>query len=302
MTRRKHDVSLRQIEVFARVFESGSFSDAARSLSLSQPTVSAHLKALAAALDVELFQRRGRGVLPTDAARNFYSHVARVLAAKDAAVASVSRDRHGLVGQLVLGASGVPAPFVVTGPLARFARKNPGVHLIMRINDSDLVLQWVLKGTVDLAVVGSDPDDSRLVARPLGGDRFVVVCSPDDPLAGKKINAAELRGRRVVVREKSSGQRHAVERALAKVGLAFGRDLDVAFEVSANDVVREAVLAGMGLAFFSTLYIADEVKRGRLALVHVRDLPITRRFYAVTARERTMPATVRELLTMLKPS
>ncbi len=300
MTRRKHDVSLRQIEVFARVFESGSFSDAARSLSLSQPTVSAHLKALAESLEVELFRRRGRNVVPTAAARTLFSHVARLLAAKDAAVASLSRQRRGQIGELVLGASGVPAPFVVTRALAKFAKRNPGVHIIMRINDSDQVLQWVLKGTVDVAVVGSDPVDARLIARPLVGDRFVVACAPDDPLAGKRIDAAELRGRRFVVREKSSGQRHAVERALARVGLEFGRDLDAAFEVSANDVVREAVLAGMGLAFFSTIYIADELKRGRLAMVHVRDLPIARRFFAVTARDRAMSSAVRELLTFLK--
>lgn len=299
MNDRRQDVSLRQIEVFVRVFEAGSFSRAARALGLSQPTVSSHLRALESELGVPLFARRGRAVRPTVSGEKLYAQAQRLLHMKDEVLASVFGSGGELRGELVIGASNIPASYLLPKRLQRYGQLHPAVRVLLRIGDSRSVLDMVNRGDVMLGFVGLEPVGRRYESWPFGRDRLVLVAQARHPLAGRRVAPAQLRGHRLIAREPGSGTRRAAEEALARLGISTRDDLETVLEVGSNEAARQAVAAGIGISFVSDLSIKEELKRGLLGKITVRGLSLEREFYCVASRGRPVQNAAQALLALL---
>jgi DNA-binding transcriptional LysR family regulator len=299
MRDKRSEVSLRQIEVFVRVFEAGSFSRAARALGLSQPTVSAHLKALEAELGVSLFARRGRVVRPTVSAEKLHAQAQRLLQLKDEVLASVFASGGELRGELVIGASNIPASYLLPKRLLRYGQLHPAVRVLLQTGDSRTVLEMVHRGDVTLGFVGIEPVGRRYESRPLGRDRLVLVAHAGHALAGRRITPQQLRGHRLIVREPGSGTRRAAETALAELGVNMNDDLEIVLEVGSNEAARQAVAAGIGISLVSDLSVKDELKHGTLRRITVRGLSLDREFYCVSSRGRPLASAAQALLAVL---
>ena len=298
MADKRRDVSLRQIEVFVRVFEAGSFSRAARTLGLSQPTVSSHLKTLESELGVQLFSRRGRDVRPTVSGEKLYAQAQRLLQMKDEVLASVFNSGGELRGELVIGASNIPASYLLPSKLQRYGQLHPAVRVLLRIGDSRSVLEMVHQGAVMLGFVGLEPEGRRFESRPFGRDRLVLVAHSRHSLAGRRIAPSQLRGHRAIVREPGSGTRSFSE-ALARLGVSTNDDLETVLQVGSNEAARQAVAAGIGISFVSDLSVKAELESGTLRKITVRGLSLEREFYCVTSRGRPVQNATQALLALL---
>ena len=290
-------MDLRRLQVFAKVYEHRSFSRAAEAILLSQPTVSGHIKSLEEELGVNLFDRLGREILPTQAAELLYGYARRVLELVEEAHSVLDAFLGRLRGELVLGGSTIPGQYVLPQLLARFAEMHPEVRINLGIQHSDAICSGVLHGQMEAGVVGARPDDDRLAATPWLHDEVVAAVWPGHALAGQQVDPEELAQYPLVLREPGSGTRSFVMGALKKVGHGIDH-FKVMAELGSNTAVLQVVRSHMGVGFISRRAMADDLANGRLAELTLRGVDLTRRFYLITRRGRTLSPAVQAFLAL----
>jgi DNA-binding transcriptional LysR family regulator len=280
-------MDLRQLEIFAKVAELGSFSRAAESLHLTQPTVSEHIRALEDELGVRLLDRLGRGTGTTRAGQLLLSYATRMLALSREARQALEGFQGRMRGELVVGASTIPGEYILPILLGRFREKFPEVSTTLVIGDSQAVVDWVAEGRVEVGVVGARLPRRGLEFRELMPDEEVVVVPAGHPWQGRaEISLDELAGAPLLIRERGSGTRAALEKALERAGMDLGA-LRIVGEIGSSQAIKQAVKAGMGITIISRIAVEEDCRQGLLAFLRVRDLAVTRAFHLLTHKERS---------------
>ena len=280
-------MDLRQLEIFAKVAEMGSFSRAAEALHLTQPTVSEHIRALEDELGVRLLDRLGRGTATTRAGQLLLSYASRILALAREARQALEGYQGRIRGELVVGGSTIPGEYLLPAVIGRFREKFPDVSTTLVIGDSQTVVDWVVDGRVELGVVGARLPQRGLEFQDLSPDEEVVVIPAGHPWQGRaQVTLEELVREPLLTRERGSGTRAAFESALERAGVDLGT-LRIAGEMGSNQAIKQAVKAGMGITVLSRIAVEEESRQGVLAFLRVQDLAVTRGFYVVTHRERS---------------
>jgi DNA-binding transcriptional LysR family regulator len=280
-------MDLRRLEIFVRVAEFGSFSRAAEALFLTQPTVSEHVRALEDELGVQLLDRLGRGAAPTPAGQLLLGYARKLLALAGEAQQAVDQFQGRVSGELIVGGSSIPGEYVLPSLIGAFRAKHPEIAVTLLIGDSRSVQEWVESGRVELGVVGVRPTGRSLDSRQLMADELVVVVAPDHPWVGRgNISVEDIRHEPLILRERGSGSRETLERALATVGLDFGA-FRIVGEMGSTQAIKQAIRAGFGVSLISRRAVEDECRARLLGCVSVRDLDVSRAFHLVTHRERS---------------
>jgi LysR family transcriptional regulator, transcription activator of glutamate synthase operon len=241
-------VELRQLTYFEAVVRCGGFTRAAEDLHIAQPAISAQIRRLETELGVPLLARTSRRVALTEAGELFLARVRRIqgelTAARDELddVGAVQR------GRVVLGATGVLGGFDLPAALAGFAQRYPGVSLSLRSGLVGPLLDELAAGSVDL-VLGPLHDDlpAAVVARPLVGDRLVLLAAPGRLPRGNPVGLADVADEPFVCLPADSGLRDLLDRMAADAGLAS----PVRFEAATPAGVRALVAAGLGVALLA---------------------------------------------------
>ena len=281
-------MNLHQLEIFEAVAETGSFSRAAESVLLTQSTVSQHLAALENEVGVRLFDRTGRGAELTDAGQLFRQHVRQVLANCADLRQAMARFRGMENPQLVVGASNIPANYLIPELLPILATGYPGILLSVMAGDSRETVARLAAGEVALAVVGNRCDVNGIEFAPLLTDTMQLVVGGGHPWRDRcSVELEELTSTPLMVREPGSGSGFAVDHALQQAGLDPAR-LCIAAHLGSNEAVKQAVVGGFGAAFLSSLSIRREVAHHELTVIAVTGVQIERRFWLATRRERTL--------------
>ena len=280
-------MDLRRLEVFAKVAELGSFSRAAEALFLTQPTVSEHVRALEDELSVQLLDRLGRSSAPTPAGQLLLGYARRLLALAQEAHQAIDQFQGRMRGHLVVGGSTIPGEYLLPALIGGFKAKFPDISISLLIGSSRQVNEWVEEGRVELGVVGARSASRVLDTRDLMADELVVVVPADHRWAGRRaVGIDDIKAEPLILRERGSGSREALERALAEVGQDFS-GFKIAGEMASTQAIKQAVRAGVGISLISRRAVEDECRASLLACFKVRDLRITRAFSLVTHRERS---------------
>jgi len=274
------DVSLRQLQVFRAVARHRSFSRAAEELVISQPAVSAQIKALEQVLHVPLFQRTSRGVELTEAGRQLLPYAERMLDLLEEAIATVHELRAAQRGRVRVAASTTAGIYVVPKALGAFHRAYPGVELSLDVLNRYAVHQRLLAGDADLAIMGLIEDPQDLEIAEFLPNELVVIASPRHPLVRRhQIPLEEIAREPFLVREIGSGTRSDTERIFADAGLP----LRVAMELRSNGAIKQAVAADLGVAIMPRDAIGLELETGRLVVLDVQGFPV-RRWWSLVRR------------------
>ncbi len=280
-------MTIRQLELFVAVAETASFSKGAELMALTQSTVSQHIAALEKELKTRLLDRTSRGIFLTAGGEVFLQYARRVLAECQLLQQAMSAF-HGLENaSLSLGASNIPANYLVPRLLPFLNDQYPGIKINMQSGDSREVLRLVTDGKVELAITGGRTDDETLEFTPIVKDRLVLICGADS-LCGKNgsISRNDLLKQPLIVREDGSGTYQALVAALSKAQID-PLALNIVARLGSNEAVRQAVLAGFGCAFVSDMSIGSHLKNGELRKLKVEGLNIERQLWQVRLRERS---------------
>jgi LysR family transcriptional regulator, low CO2-responsive transcriptional regulator len=279
-----------QLRTFLTVIEHGSFSRAGETLRIGQSTVSFHIKALETSVGSRLLDR-GRGrVVPTAAGEELRRYAVRILSLRDEALARLRAEEKGDAGQVVVAASTIPAEYLLPPVLGAFVRSHPAVSVRVEVSDSRRALVALVEEGCDLALVGQEPRDRRVVATAFSDDEVVLVGAPS-LVTSARATVDDLRGARFVVREEGSGTRGAVSRIFAS--LAPERTATV--QVGSTEAAKRCAVEGVGLAFVSRRAVTEELEAGRLRVVKIAGTPVRRRFWVARLRGTTPSGAVRAL-------
>jgi len=293
-------MNLHRLEVFQAVAETGSFSRAAEKMFLTQSTVSQHIAGLEEELAVHLFDRTGRGAELTEGGKLLGEHVRRILVECADLNQSMARFRGLDDTLLTVGASNIPANYLIPQLLTVMGGRHPGVTLNVLTGDSRDMIGLLAAGEVALAVVGNRFEDDGVAYAPLTGDSLQLVIGAGHPWRGRlEVGLEELVATPMLVRESGSGSGRAVEAALQAAGLDIRR-LQVIARLGSNEAIKQAVCRGTAAAFLSSLSVQRELQCGEMMALPVAGLSISRSFWLATRRGRTLSPATRAFATLLE--
>jgi LysR family transcriptional regulator, low CO2-responsive transcriptional regulator len=278
-----------QLRTFERIVREGSFSRAAWSLDLAQPTVSARVQALEQQVGGPLFARSGRGVALTDLGASFLPYARRALEVLDAGVEVAQQAQVGQRGRVSIGVLESMSGSFLGPAVARFHAEHPEVEILVRAGRQEqltgllhdavvrlALLVWpshdVLTGEVDVLLTLREP--------------VVLAAAPRHPLARQasvnRATVAELARPFLVLRWWL-----ALPPAVEELARLAHSVVDVPM-----DTGRQMVLSGVGAGFFPWMQVADFVKSGQMAVIEVTDLPPLERDSALVRRRSGPPLSV----------
>lgn len=281
-------MNLNRLTTFCRVYELGSFSQAAEQLYLSQPTVSSHIIALENQLGQRLFDRIGRLIAPTQAGKLLYVRAIKVIDEVEQALEDINTLRDKVAGPLLIGASTIPGNYFLPPVLARYNRRYSDVSLHLRVHDSDAIATLVASTEADLGIIGESKEDADLACEPLARDSLVLLGEkrffPD--VAENGLTREQVQDMPWVVREQGSGTRKAMERGLRELDMRL-TDLHVVATVDSTITALQCVKSGLGVTITSR-WAASELWKADGSIVGVDPgWAFERSFYMIWHRERS---------------
>lgn len=295
-------MDIRRLEVFCRVVELKSFTRAAEAVLLSQPSVSEHVRVLEETLGEKLLDRLGREVLPTAAGQILYQYARRIIQLRDEALQALDQFRGHLSGNLSLGASTIPGAFLLPELIESFKLRHPSIQTILKIAGTSRIVEELLRGNLELGVVGAQPKDHRLESTQVFADELVLAVYPGHPWAEREaVPPDELPSQPFILRESGSGTRTVMAQALKEHGLDPAR-LAMVAEMGSSEAVRQSIKARLGISILSSLAVAEDLRLGTLVRVPIEGLRIRRSFYLVQRRNRQLSPLALAFLNHLQAS
>jgi len=276
----------RQLRVFEAVARHLSFSRAAEEMFLSQPAVSTLVKQLEGHAGLPLFEQLGKKVYLTAAGGQLLVHARAILAQlreAEEAMAQLKGVAGGTLNVAVISAGDYFFPRM----LAEFQRRVPGVTLNLSVFNRAELLQHLANNLTDLAVMVRPPEELDTESHSFAPHPYVIVAAPDHPLARReRIPMAVLAQEPFVMRERGSDTWLSMHEAF---GRSFAR-LRIAMEIRSTETIKQAVIAGMGVAFLSAHTIAMERRLAQLVVLDVVGFPVRFDWFVVHRRNKRLPA------------
>ncbi len=273
-------VTVRQLQIFVEAARTRAFARVAERLHVTPAAVSFQIKQLESMVGFALFERIGKTVLLTEPGTALLGYAQTVLQALNDADQTL-RALKGLSGGHVTVGLVSTSKYFVPHILARFQAEYPGVAIHLRDGNRREIFAAVGKGSVDLAVTGRPPEELGLDADPFAAHPSVIIAPPAHPLTGyDSLPPAILAGEPFIAREEGSGTRQLMDDLFQGTGTS-GR---VTMTSSSNETIKQAVMAGMGLALISRHTVGLELSLGLLRTLPVEGFPQMRTWFVVHRR------------------
>ena len=271
------NVTFRQLRLLEAVARNSSFTRASEELHLTQPAVSTQIKQLEEEVGLPLFEQMGKKIYLTEAGREVYAF-SRTIAQQFRDIESVLDDMKGVKrGTLALTVTSTGkyfAPYL----LAEFLKHHPGTQVHLEVTNREELITQLHDNVPDMAIMGTPPANLELTAQAFMENPLVITARPDHPLAQmSRIPLAMLADENIILRERGSGTRNAVERFFDQRGIA----LNASMEMSRNEAIKHAVMAGLGLGIVSLHTLEFELALNRIAILSVEGFPIMKEWYLV---------------------
>lgn len=293
-------MNLKQLEAFVKVAETKNFSEAARRLYLTQPTVSAHVAALERELDVCLLRRNTKAVELTDAGRELYGYAEEMLR-----IERKIKEHFGLREKekrtLRIAASTIPSQYLLPRIMVRYQEKYPGEQLQVMETDSAGVVEQIISRRADLGFAGTQLEEKRCAYLPFYRDELVVIAPGNERFRsrlGQEVTAWIMK-EPLILREVGSGTRREAERLLGQMGVEMD-GLNIAASMENQETIKRSVRSGMGVAILSRLAAEDEISSGKLLAFPLGREGGTRNINLVYDRTRTVTPEAEKFIKTVK--
>lgn len=266
------NATFRQLRIFVEVARCESFSKAAAALHLTPPAVTMQIKELESQLGMPLFDRQGRQVTLSTVGEYMLVYARKILSTLKDAEDAAARLQRLESGRLNVGMVST-AGYFLPGLLAEFNKLHPGVDVRLLVGNREMLVKMLQFNEVDIAVMGRPPSDMSTRTEPFSVHPHVFVCAPDHPLLKQGVLSPQvLRDHPMITRETGSGTRGALDEFSRAAGVAP----TIKMELWGNEIIKQAVMAGMGLSFLSLHTIGPELDLQRIAILPIQGAPVMR--------------------------
>ncbi|MCB1387766.1 MAG: LysR family transcriptional regulator [Rhodobacteraceae bacterium] len=273
-------VTLKQLRALIAVADHRSLTEAAAAQRLTAPAIHSQIKGLEEAIGRPLLTRPADGAafLPTAEGAAMLSTARRMMALLSQAGDQIRALGAGHSGHVTLGTVST-AKYFAPHLVRMLQDACPDIEIALRVANRGEALSDLGRGEYDLAVMGRPPRDYLQGAVPLGPHPHGVILPPGHPLAGAEgFDPARLMAETWLAREAGSGTRLLMERFLDRTGEGPPARL---VTMDSNETIKQAVIAGLGIAFISLHTVVEELRAGRLTLLRGQGLPLMRHWYLI---------------------
>jgi DNA-binding transcriptional LysR family regulator len=285
------------LALFHAVAQAGSISGGAATARVSQPAVSKQIAELEDALGVRLLERLPRGCRLTEAGQILADYAYRWRSLENDAARAIEEYRGLKRGRLAVGASLTIGGYLLPVVIAEFHSRFPDVELQLEIANTERIQRSLLEGTIELGLTEGPLESEELESTVFFQDELVAIAPVGHPLLKKgRVTVREIRREPFILREEGSGTRAVVERALRRHGLKIKPLLSLA----SPEAIKNAVVAGMGIAIVSRLIVALELRAGSLGIIPMKDLTIQRPLHLQRLQGRSQSPAQAKFLEVLK--
>ena len=264
-------MTIRHLEIFITVADCGKMRLAAEQLFISQPSVSQAIAEIETYYGVKLFERLSKKLYITDSGERllkYARHIVELFKEMEIDIKNAGENIYLRIGGTVTVGTCLLSPIVT-----QFESNNPGVSTKVIVNNTTVIEDMLLHSTLDLAIVEGETISNDIIKIPIYQDKLVLVCGESHPFSNKgEITIDELKGQDVIAREQGSRERNIFEQFLSEQNIS----VNVKWSSSNTEAIKNAVIAGQGLAILSSLMIKNELQHGKLKIVSIKDINITR--------------------------
>jgi DNA-binding transcriptional LysR family regulator len=283
------NITLKQLQIFEAVAETQSYTRAAEKLHMTQPAVSMQMKQLEETIGLDLFERQGKKIVITDIGSNVREHEKKILK-RFARLHDLLRELRNVDEQIKISAA-TTANHFVTHMMAEFSRLHQDINITLDITNRETLVTQLQNYDPDFVIMGEPPKKLDLDSQQIMENPLVVIASANHPLAkeslSRKIPMSEIIEESFVVREEGSGTKAAIRRHFKN----YGFDFISSYEMSSNESIKHAVVAGLGLGIVALHTIKLELEAKKVVMLDVENFPLGRYWNLVSRKgKRLSPA------------
>jgi len=294
-------MNFKHMETFIAVVEWMSFSEAAKKLYLTQPTISTHISQLEAELNIRLIQRTTKKLSITRDGLEFYKYAKSISRIVDSIEESFSLKANKSV---TMGCSSVPSNFILPKILSIPEIKDEISELNILVGDSESTIEGVLNGAMNIGIVGFMSPSKDLKYEKIMTDSLVIVTPNNEHFRALKESGApttELLSEPLILRESGSGTRKEAFSMLEGIG-KDKNSLNIKASVNDSETIKKLISEGFGISIMSGISVDEEVKRGELLSFEIKEVDAVRNFYFIYRANYTRPETIKEIVRLTKKS
>ncbi len=281
--------------------EAGSFSRAAQKMRLTQPALTKNIRNIEDFTGAKIVNRSKTGISLTPAGMILYDYARRIGKLRNETKEKFFRQVTDAGGDIDIGASTIPATYILPRSLGVFQRAHPDIRIHVQTADSMEVINMVLDRHVEIGLVGKKPVNNKLIAQKLWNDKLVLAVGKAHSWHNKKsVTMQQLAAEPFVVREKGSATREALELFLKEENLIGLSQFNICAELGSSEAIKEAVLAGCGVSVISIRAIERELMQGLICKVPLSGCNIERDFYLIYQRQMEITAVRKIFINFLK--
>jgi len=283
-------LTLIQLTTLRAIAEAGSLVSAAQALNMTPAALTARLKSLEELVGTALFDRTGSGLRLNASGRAALEAASAVERAARDFLDVMKAVREGRGGRLSVGAVST-AKYFAPRLIAAFVASHPELELRFLIGNRAETMSSLRSGDIEIALAGRPPADLPVDKAAIGPHPYVMIAPPTHRLARKaRIARAELAGETFLFREPGSGTRSLFDYFIGDMPF---RRAQIGIELGSNETIKQAVMAGLGVALISAHTVAAELDDGRLSVLDVEGLPIFRQWYVLNRADRSLSPAAR---------
>lgn len=288
-------MEFKQLEAFVAVVDYGSFSEAARRLYLTQPTISAHVRSLEEELHTRLIIRTTKKTSVTTKGYQLYDSAVRMLEIRNNLLENFTGVQKHMID---LSASTIPSSYLLPEILASYGKTHPDVYFHSIQTDSEDSINRVLDGTIDLALVGNNTRDENCIFVPFCQDELVIATPVNSHYLELKNNAVTFHDfikDPIIIREKGSGTKKEMDLFLEKIGVTPS-ELNVIARMNDLESIKKSIVNGLGISILSARSVTDLEKTKQILLFPLEESVHKRSFYIVYSKNRILKPHVRQFM------
>jgi len=287
--------TLRQLQILLAVARHGSYTRAAESLHLTQPTVSMQIRKLSDHIGLPLFDSSGKGLVLTPAGSRTVDAAREILARLEQLGSDINALTGEVKGELRIGVV-TTAKYFMPHLLGAFIQRYPEVTPRLTVTNRAKVLERLEENLDDLLIMGKVPEELEVEAHPFLDNDLVVIAPANHSLARRRaIPLKRLLMERMLQREPGSGTRLAMDDLFNKQGLK----LEPYMELGSIEAIKQAVMAGLGISVMSQHNLRLELESGQLCILDVKGFPLRRHWFAVHPAQRKLSLVAQTFLEFL---
>jgi DNA-binding transcriptional LysR family regulator len=293
-------MDLWQLNIFCKVVELKSFSLAGKTVHLSQPTVSSHIKDLEDHFGCRLIDRLAKEAVPTKAGEILYKYAYRLIALKDEAETALAEFQGKIKGRLIVGGSTIPGVYILPKMIGAFIQLYPDVTISLVNGDTEEINNHIIEGNLELGIVGAVAADKRILQEQLIEDELRLVVPAGHKWENTRTISLEMLFKEPFIsREAGSGTLISIQENLNQIGHNLS-DFNIVSEMGSTEAVIQGIKSKVGLSILSPIAIAEELCTGTLKALAVDNLNLKRNFFLSIHKHRSGSPLSRVFIQFLK--